>query len=30
MFVGIDRFDAKELAEKELQKTGNLVKVEDI
>jgi len=29
MFVGVDRFKAKELAEKELQKSGNLVKVED-
>lgn len=29
MFVGVDRFKAKELAEKELQRTGNLVKVED-
>lgn len=28
LFVGIDRFKAKELAEKELQKSGNLVKVE--
>jgi valyl-tRNA synthetase len=28
MFAGIDRFVAKELAEKELQKSGNLVKVE--
>jgi valyl-tRNA synthetase len=28
MFIGIDRFKAKDLAEKELQKTGNLVKVE--
>ncbi|MGC1391409.1 MAG: valine--tRNA ligase [Bacteroidales bacterium] len=28
MFVGVDRFKAKELAEKELKKTGNLVKVE--
>jgi valyl-tRNA synthetase len=27
LFVGIDRFKAKDLAEKELQKTGNLVKV---
>jgi valyl-tRNA synthetase len=29
LFVGIDRFKAKELAEKELQRTGNLVKVEN-
>lgn len=29
MFVGVDRFAAKELAEKELQRTGNLVKVEN-
>ena len=29
MFVGIDRFKAKELAEQELTRTGNLVKVED-
>lgn len=29
MFVGIDRFKAKDLAEKELQSTGNLVKVEN-
>jgi valyl-tRNA synthetase len=28
MFIGVDRFKAKDLAEKELQKTGNLVKVE--
>ena len=28
LFVGVDRFKAKELAEKELQKSGNLVKVE--
>jgi valyl-tRNA synthetase len=28
MFAGIDRFEAKELAEKELMRTGNLVKVE--
>jgi valyl-tRNA synthetase len=28
LFVGTDRFEAKELAEKELQKSGNLVKVE--
>jgi valyl-tRNA synthetase len=28
MFVGADRFMAKDLAEKELQRTGNLVKVE--
>jgi valyl-tRNA synthetase len=28
MFAGVDRFKAKELAEKELQKSGNLVKVE--
>ncbi|TAL80768.1 MAG: valine--tRNA ligase [Bacteroidetes bacterium] len=28
MFVGVDRFMAKELAEKELQKRGSLVKVE--
>jgi valyl-tRNA synthetase len=28
MFVGIDRFKAKELAEQTLQKSGNLVKVE--
>jgi valyl-tRNA synthetase len=29
MFVGVDRFKAKELAEKELERSGNLVKVED-
>ncbi len=29
MFVGIDRFKAKDLAEKELARTGNLVRVED-
>lgn len=29
LFVGVDRFKAKELAEKELQKRGNLVKVEN-
>ncbi|HLN55074.1 MAG TPA: valine--tRNA ligase [Bacteroidales bacterium] len=29
MFVGADRFVAKDLAEKELQRTGNLVKVEN-
>lgn len=29
MFVGVDRFKAKDLAEEELKKTGNLVKVED-
>jgi valyl-tRNA synthetase len=29
LFVGVDRFKAKDLAEKELQKTGNLVKVEN-
>jgi valyl-tRNA synthetase len=29
MFVGIDRFKAKELAEEELRKSGNLVKVEN-
>lgn len=29
MFVGVDRFKAKDLAEDELRKTGNLVKVED-
>jgi valyl-tRNA synthetase len=29
MFEGIDRFEAKSLAEKELQRTGNLVRVED-
>ncbi len=29
MFVGIDRFEAKDLAEKELDRTGNLVKVEN-
>ena len=28
MFIGIDRFTAKDLAEKELSKTGNLVRVE--
>jgi len=28
LFVGVDRFKAKELAEEELQKSGNLVKVE--
>ena len=27
MFAGVDRFAAKELAEKELKKTGNLIKV---
>lgn len=27
MFTGVDRFTAKELAEKELKKTGNLIKV---
>jgi len=27
MFAGVDRFSAKELAEKELKKTGNLIKV---
>jgi valyl-tRNA synthetase len=29
LFVGVDRFKAKELAEIELQRAGNLVKVED-
>jgi valyl-tRNA synthetase len=29
MFVGVERFKAKELAEKELKKSGNLVKVVD-
>jgi valyl-tRNA synthetase len=29
LFVGVDRFKAKELAEAELQKSGNLVKVEN-
>lgn len=29
LFAGVDRFEAKILAEKELQRTGNLVKVED-
>jgi len=29
MFVGIDRFTAKDLTEKELRRTGNLVKVEN-
>jgi len=29
MFIGVDRFKAKDLAEAELQKTGNLVKVEN-
>ncbi|MGD0753712.1 MAG: valine--tRNA ligase [Bacteroidales bacterium] len=29
LFIGVDRFKAKELAEKELQKTGNLVRVEN-
>lgn len=29
MFVGVDRFEAKDLAEKELRKRGNLVKVEN-
>ena len=29
MFVGIDRFEAKDLAEKELKRTGSLVKVEN-
>jgi valyl-tRNA synthetase len=29
MFVGVDRFKAKDLAEAELHKTGNLVKVEN-
>lgn len=28
MFIGVDRFEAKDLAEKELERTGNLVKVE--
>jgi valyl-tRNA synthetase len=28
MFVGVDRFEAKDLAEQELARTGNLVKVE--
>jgi valyl-tRNA synthetase len=29
LFIGVDRFKAKELAETELQRTGNLVKVEN-
>ena len=29
LFAGVDRFKAKELAEKELQRSGNLVKVEN-
>lgn len=29
LFIGVDRFKAKDLAEKELQRTGNLVKVEN-
>jgi valyl-tRNA synthetase len=29
LFIGVDRFKAKDLAEKELQKSGNLVKVEN-
>jgi valyl-tRNA synthetase len=29
MFIGVDRFIAKELAEQELKRTGNLVRVED-
>jgi valyl-tRNA synthetase len=29
MFVGVDRFKAKKLAEQELRRTGNLIKVED-
>ena len=29
LFVGVDRFKAKELAEKELRKDGALVKVEN-
>jgi valyl-tRNA synthetase len=29
LFVGVDRFKAKELAEEELQRSGSLVKVED-
>jgi valyl-tRNA synthetase len=29
LFIGVDRFRAKDLAEKELQRTGNLVKVEN-
>ena len=29
MFIGVDRFKAKELAEDELRKSGNLVKVEN-
>jgi valyl-tRNA synthetase len=29
LFVGVDRFKAKDLAEQELQRTGNLVKVEN-
>jgi valyl-tRNA synthetase len=29
MFVGVDRFKAKELAEKELERTGSLVRVEN-
>jgi valyl-tRNA synthetase len=29
MFIGVDRFEAKELAEKELQRTGNLVRVDN-
>jgi valyl-tRNA synthetase len=29
LFAGVDRFKAKELAEKELRESGNLVKIED-
>ena len=29
LFIGVDRFEAKELAEKELKRSGNLVKVEN-
>jgi valyl-tRNA synthetase len=29
LFIGIDRFKAKDLAEQELKRTGNLVRVED-
>jgi len=29
LFIGVDRFKAKKLAEKELEKSGNLVKVEN-
>jgi valyl-tRNA synthetase len=29
LFIGIDRFEARDLAEKELKKSGNLVKIEN-